>query len=317
MTQVVGARGATLAVATPAQAFVLAGLLRLGSRRPVLVVTPTGAAASQLAHDLGVFTAERGDGSPTVEVFPAWETLPFERVSPEVHTMGRRLHLLWRLGGPGAGEGTGPDILVAPVKAVLQRLGPWRTAARPVVVERGDRVVVDALVADLVALGYRRESIVEHRGELAVRGGIVDVFPSTADEPVRIDLWGDEIDRLTRFDVADQRSTDDLDRVELYGCRELVADQAMRSRAAGLVGTAPWGRHQWERIADGQQFDGMESWLPWLVEGEELLCDLLGDDALVVLVEPRRVRDRAGRAPRRGVVPGRRPGRHMGARCRR
>ena len=125
--------------------------------------------------------------------------------------------------------------MVAPVKAVLQRLGPWRTAARPVVVARGDRVVVDDLVAELVALGYRRESIVEHRGELAVRGGIVDVFPSTADEPVRIDLWGDEVDRLTRFDVADQRSTDDLDRVELFGCRELVADDAMRD-AGGRPG---------------------------------------------------------------------------------
>ena len=293
MTSVVGARGATLAVTTPAQAFVLAGLLRLGTRRPVLVVTPTGAAAAQLAHDLDVFAEPETGGVSPVAVFPAWETLPFERVSPEVHTMGRRLRLLWELGGPDAGDGTGPGIVVAPVKAVLQRLGPWRTAARPVVVGRGDRVVVDELVADLVARGYRRESIVEHRGELAVRGGIVDVFPSTADEPVRIDLWGDEVDRLTRFDVADQRSTDDLDRVELYGCRELVADEAMRERASGLVGSAPWGRHQWDRIADGQQFDGMESWLPWLVEGEELLCDLLGDDALVVLVEPRRVRDRA------------------------
>ena len=293
MTSVVGARGATLAVTTPAQAFVLAGLLRLGTRRPVLVVTPTGAAAAQLAHDLDVFAEPGTGGVSPVAVFPAWETLPFERVSPEVHTMGRRLRLLWELGGPDAGDGTGPGIVVAPVKAVLQRLGPWRTAARPVVIGRGDRVVVDELVADLVARGYRRESIVEHRGELAVRGGIVDVFPSTADEPVRIDLWGDEVDRLTRFDVADQRSTDDLDRVELYGCRELVADEAMRERASGLVGSAPWGRHQWDRIADGQQFDGMESWLPWLVEGEELLCDLLGDDALVVLVEPRRVRDRA------------------------
>ena len=293
MTSVVGARGATLAVATPAQAFVLAGLLRLGTRRPVLIVTPTGQAASQLAHDLEVFAGVRGDGPSSVEVFPAWETLPFERVSPEVHTMGRRLRLLWHLGGPDADEMIGPDIVVAPIKAVLQRLGPWRTAARPVVVERGDQVVVDQLVADLVALGYRRESLVEHRGELAVRGGIVDVFPSTADEPIRIDLWGDEVDRLTRFDVADQRSTDDLDRVELFGCRELVADQAMRDRAAALVGAAPWGRQQWDRIADGQQFDGMESWLPWLVEGEELLCDLLGDDALVVLVGPRRVRDRA------------------------
>ncbi len=127
-----------------------------------------------------------------------------------------------------------------------------------------------------------------------MRGGIVDVFPSTADSPVRIDLWGDEVDRLTRFDVADQRSVEDLARVELFGCREVVLDEVMRKRAAHLVGAEPWGRQQWERLADGMVFDGMESWLPWLVEGEEVLCDLLGDDALVVLVEPRRVRDRAG-----------------------
>jgi transcription-repair coupling factor (superfamily II helicase) len=297
MTAVVGARGATLAVSTPAQAFVLAGLVRLGSKRPVLVVTPTAAAAAQLAHDLGAFaTASSDDGdtpgtAPVVELFPAWETLPFERISPEVHTMGRRLRLLWALGGGSATPV--PDIVVAPVKAVLQRLGPWRTAAAPVVVAKGDRVVVDDLVAELVGRGYRRESLVEHRGELAVRGGIVDVFPSTADEPVRIDLWGDEVDRLTTFDVADQRSTEDLDAVALFGCREVVPDAAMRDRAAGLVATAPWGRHQWDRIAHGEQFDGMESWLPWLVDGEELVCDLLDDDAQVVLVEPRRVRDRA------------------------
>jgi transcription-repair coupling factor (superfamily II helicase) len=232
-----------------------------------------------------------------VEVFPAWETLPFERVSPDIFTMGRRLRVLWQLGGlaegltPGA---PGPEVLVAPIKAVLQRLGPWRSASRPVVVAKGDRVDADALTARLVEMGYRRESLVEHRGELAVRGGIVDVFPSTADEPIRIDLWGDEVDRLTRFDVADQRSTDDLDRVELFGCRELVADETMRKRASELVGSAPWGRHQWDRLADGEQFDGMESWLPWLVDSEELVTDLVGDDAVVVLVEPRRVRDRAG-----------------------
>ena len=309
MARVVGASNATLAVATPAQAFVLAGLIRLGSRRPVLVITPTGAAADQLAHDLEAFTG--ADGATKVEVFPAWETLPFERVSPDVATMGRRLRLLWQLaGGPGPStgpstgseSGPGPDtdpdhtpaIVVAPIKAVLQRLGPWRTAARPVVVAQGDQVIVEELVGQLVSMGYRRESIVEHRGELAVRGGIVDVFPSTADEPVRIDLWGDEVDRLTRFDVSDQRSIDDLARVELFGCRELVVDETMMKRAADLVGSAPWGRHQWNRLADGEQFDGMESWLPWLADSEELITDLLGDGALVVLVEPRRVRDRAG-----------------------
>ncbi len=311
MTRVVGVSNATLAVATPAQAFVLAGLVRLSSRRPVLVVTPTAAAADQLAHDLAAFVAgsgagpgssegegegtdQPGSGRSTVEVFPAWETLPFERVSPDVSTMGRRLRILWDLSGAADGEPSGAEIVVAPIKAVLQRLGPFRTAARPVTVAKGDRIDVDELVGRLVAMGYRRESIVEHRGELAVRGGIVDVFPSTADQPVRIDLWGDEVDRLTRFDVADQRSIDDVGPVELFGCRELVCDETMRKRAAELVGSAPWGRHQWSRLADGEQFDGMESWLPWLVDTDELVSDLLGDDALVVLVEPRRVRDRAG-----------------------
>ncbi len=290
-TRVVGAPDATLAVASPAQAFVLAGLIRLGSRRPVLVVTPTGASADQLAHDLEALVEPDGAG-PAVDVFPAWETLPFERVSPDVSTMGRRLRLLWQLGGGSAAER--PAVVVAPVKAVLQRLGPWRTAARPVVVSHGDRVVVDELVAELVGMGYRRESLVEHRGELAVRGGIVDVFPSTADDPIRIDLWGDEVDRLTRFDVADQRSIDDLATVELFACRELLPDEAVRRTAERMVGSAPWGREQWERLAEGQLFDGMESWLPWLSDGEELLADLLGDDAVVVVVEPRRVRDRAG-----------------------
>ena len=295
MARVVGASNATLAVATPAQAFVLAGLIRLGTRRPVLVVTATGAAADQLAHDLEAFTRggpELLEGTGTVEVFPAWETLPFERVSPDVSTMGRRLRLLWQVGGAQGADV--PGIVVAPIKAVLQRLGPWRSAARPVVVAKGDQIVVDELVGRLVGMGYRRESIVEHRGELAVRGGIVDVFPSTSEEPVRIDLWGDEVDRLTRFDVSDQRSIDDLAQIELFGCRELLVDEAMGRRAAGLVGSAPWGRHQWNRLADGDQFDGMESWLPWLADTEELITDLLGDDALVVLVEPRRVRDRAG-----------------------
>ncbi len=211
---------------------------------------------------------------------------------------------------------TGPDIVVAPIKAVLQRLGPFRTAARPVVVAKGDRIDVEELVGELVAMGYRRESIVEHRGELAVRGGIVDVFPSTADEPVRIDLWGDEVDRLTRFDVADQRSIDDLGAVELFGCRELVTDEAMRKRAAELVGSQPWGRHQWDRLADGDQFDGMESWLPWLM-------DVRGADQRPA---GRRRPGGAGRAPpgagpgrraaRRGGGVGRRPGLHLGARGR-
>nr|MDQ3293483.1 transcription-repair coupling factor [Actinomycetota bacterium] len=134
---------------------------------------------------------------------------------------------------------------------------------------------------------------VEHRGEVAVRGSIVDVFPSTADRPVRIDLWGDEVDRLTEFSVADQRSTVDLDEVVVLPARELLPTPEVRARAVQLVGAEPWGREQWERLSEGLIFDGMESWLPWLAPEGRLLTDLLPAEAQVVLVEPRRLRDRA------------------------
>ena len=283
----------TLAVPEAATAFVLAGVARLSGRRPMLVVTPTVRDAERMAHDLTTFL-----GSGSVELFPAWDTLPFERVSPEVATMGQRLKLLWHLGLTGSSgardvAAEAPAVVVAPVRALLQRLGPVDVAASPVTVVRGARIDLEELVGRLVARGYRREYQVEHRGEVSVRGGIVDVFASTSDLPVRIDLWGDEVDRLTEFDPGDQRSLGELDAVELFGCREVVPTEDVRARARALVGDAPWGRAQWERLAEGQLFDGMESWLPWLCEADRVLPDLLDGGARVVLVDPRRMRDRA------------------------
>ena len=144
-----------------------------------------------------------------------------------------------------------------------------------------------------MAKGYRREHQVEHRGEFAVRGGIVDVFPSTADVPVRIDLWGDEVDRLTAFSVSDQRSSHDLDAVALYGCRELVLTDGAARRGRTLAARRPWGASVWERLAEGEQFDGMESWLPFLDDTASASCPTCCRPAAqVVLVEPRRIRDR-------------------------
>ncbi|MBW3668390.1 MAG: transcription-repair coupling factor [Actinobacteria bacterium] len=279
-----GASSALLAVPEPARPFVIAGLAHLSGRHPLVVATPSATDAERIAHDLRAFL-----GDDAVDVFPAWETLPFERVSPSVETMGRRLRAMWRLRNPERM----PRVLVSPVKALVQRLGPHVEDAVPVTVKPGDRLDPVELVERLVAAGYRREYQVEHRGEVAVRGSIVDVFPSTADVPYRVDLWGDEVDRLTEFAVADQRSTVDVECVELFGCRELLPTAEVRERAARLVGEEPWGRDQWERLAEGLVFDGMESWLPWLTEGEHLLSDLIGADALVLLVEPRRMRDRA------------------------
>jgi len=308
---VIARTATTLAVPGPAQAYALAGLASLSGRGPLVVVTATAIDAERMAADLACFLAPApgasgdgasgdrasGDGAVTVgwsegpvALLPAWETLPFERVSPEVATMGRRLAVLWHLFG---GAPTRPAVVVAPVRALLQRLGPWREVAAPLVVTAGERLDAEVTVAALVGAGYRREHQVEHRGEVAVRGGIIDVFPSTAELPVRIDLWGDDVDRLTAFDVGDQRSVADLREAVIFGCRELLPTPDVQARAVALVGREPWGRAQWDRLADGQSFDGMESWLPWLCPDEELITDLLGSDAEVVLVEPRRVRDRA------------------------
>jgi transcription-repair coupling factor (superfamily II helicase) len=295
VTRLAGASSAVLAVPDPARAFVVAGLVRLSSRRPFIVAVPTTPDAERLASDLAVLLGTGERERPPVELFPAWETLPFERVSPNVETMGRRLRVLWRLANPDLAADRLPEVIVAPVRALVQRLAPPAPATvEPIDVRPGDQIDPDELVSRLVAAGYRREYQVEHRGEIAVRGSIVDVFPSTADAPVRIDLWGDEVDRLTTFAVADQRSLVDVDAVEIFGCREVIASPAVQERAASLVAEQPWGREQWERLAEGQVFDGMESWLPWLAPDEEVLPDKLGPSSQVLLVEPRRMRDRAG-----------------------
>ncbi|MGA0311632.1 MAG: transcription-repair coupling factor [Ilumatobacteraceae bacterium] len=284
---VMGALGdpsARIAVAEVARPVSIAALARLSERQPLVVACATGTDAARLHDDLCQLLPME-----SVALFPAWETLPFERVSPAIETMGRRLEVLWRL----RRSDDCPRVIVAGIRALLQRLGPGADAVSALEVAHGDVIDPEAIVRDLVAAGYRREELVEHRGEFARRGAIIDVFPSTADRPVRIDLWGDEVDRLTEFGVNDQRSISDIKSVRIFPARELTPDAAVRERAASLVASDPWGREQWERLAEGTHFDGMESWLPWLVDSDLLITDLLPESARVLLVEPRRMRDRA------------------------
>jgi transcription-repair coupling factor (superfamily II helicase) len=290
MAELLSADDARVVVPEQARALVLAAMAELSSAPVILVATPTAREAEQLQHDLAAFV-----GRDHVDVLAAWETLPYERVSPASETMGRRLRAMWRLrqeAGPHE-TSSAPRLVVAPIRALLQRLGPRVEDAEPVVVRRGAEVDAEQLIARLVHAGYRREYQVEHRGEIAVRGGIIDVFPSTDDLGIRIDLWGDEVERLTSFDVSDQRSVAEIEHTEIFGCRELVLTEQVRRRARRLSEDAPVARDVFERIAEGLLFDGMESWLPWLTDDERLFTDLLHPDARVVLVDPRRMRDRA------------------------
>ncbi len=284
LTQALGDPTGFVAVPESARALAIAALAQLGAKRPLVVACPTGTDAGQLYDDLVQYMPAN-----EVVLFPAWETLPFERVSPSVETMGHRMEVLWRL----RSADRCPAIIVAGVRALLQRLGPGANETDPIRVSKGAILDPDALMAQLIQFGYRREELVEHRGEVAQRGAIIDIFPSTSDAPIRIDLWGDEVDRLTEFAVNDQRSTLDLDEALVFPARELIPTEDVRARAAGLVATEPWGREHWERLAEGTLFDGMESWLPWLVDGDQLITDVLPATAKVALVEPRRMRDRA------------------------
>ena len=274
---------ATLACSEIARPLVIAGLAERWSNSTLVVATPTGTAAQMIHEDLVHYV-----GADNALLFPAWETLPFERVSPSVESMGKRLEVLWRLRASDK-----PRIVVGSVRALLQKLAPGATTREPIIVRRGTDVNADHLMERLIADGYRREDLVEHRGECAQRGSIIDVFPSTTDAPIRIDLWGDEVDRLTTFNVNDQRSADDLDEIVIFPAREVELTNDVRERARSLMSSEPWGVEQWDRLAEGQQFEGMESWLPWLVERDELLTDILGSDTKLVLVEPRRMHARA------------------------
>jgi len=283
LLSLLGRRTATVAVPTAARSMAVAGLSAASERRPLLVAVPTRTEAETLASDIAAFL-----GPGEVEELPAWETLPFERVSPSIETMGRRCRVLHRMTDPESV----PAVVVVSARALAQFVDP-SAATPPITVRLGDAVDQVELVKRLSAFGYRREHQVEHRGEMAVRGSIVDIYPSTGATPVRIDFWGDDVDRIAEFSVGDQRSVASLEQVEVYPARELRPDAAMRRRAASLVATQPWGREQWDRLSDGDLFEGMESWWPWLVEWPSLLPDLVPGDGAVVLVEPRRLSDRA------------------------
>src|SRR5687767_11067337 len=135
-----GGSARVVAVSEAPRAFFLAGLARLTGRRPLVVGVPTTAEAERLAHDLRQFLPEGAVGGAAhdpIELFPAWETLPFERVSPATETMGRRLRVLWRLRCGAEDPSTLPAVIIAPVRALAQRLGPHVEDVVPITVRPG------------------------------------------------------------------------------------------------------------------------------------------------------------------------------------
>ncbi|GFG74889.1 transcription-repair-coupling factor [Mycobacterium botniense] len=291
-------RPAELALVGPASArpFVASALSRQG---PLLVVTATGREAEDLAAELG------GVFGDAVAMFPAWETLPHERLSPGVDTMGARVSLLRRLAHPeDARLGPPLRVVVTPVRSLLQPMVQRLGEIEPLTLTVGQEIAFETVIRRLVELAYTRSDMVGRRGEFAVRGGILDVFPPTAEHPVRVEFWGDEISEMRMFSVADQRSLPEIriDTVVAVACRELLLTDDVRSRAAALAAQYPPGSDAMSgstadmlaKLADGIPVDGMEALLPVLYPGQlTLLVDQLAEGTPVLVCDPEKVRARA------------------------
>ncbi|MET7713643.1 transcription-repair coupling factor [Streptomyces sp. NPDC005407] len=273
-----------------ARAFAVAALAR-ESGRPVLAVTATGREAEDLAAALRSLLPEEG-----IAEYPSWETLPHERLSPRSDTVGRRLAVLRRLAHPADDDpAAGPvSVVVAPVRSVLQPQVKGLGDLEPVALRTGESADLGEVTEALAAAAYSRVELVEKRGEFAVRGGILDVFPPTEEHPLRVEFWGDDVEEIRYFKVADQRSLE----VAEYGlwappCRELLLTDDVRQRAAALAEEHPELGELLGKIAEGIAVEGMESLAPVLVDDMELLIDVLPKGSMAVVCDPERVRTRA------------------------
>ncbi len=289
---------AELSLVGPASArlFVASALAQQGS---LLVVTATGREADDLAAELrGVF----GDA---VAVFPSWETLPHERLSPGVDTVGTRLMVLRRLAHPDDTRlGRPLRVVVTAARSLLQPMAPRLGHQEPVTLRVGQDIGFEEVIARLVELAYTRVDMVGRRGEFAVRGGILDIFAPTAEHPVRIEFWGDEVTEMRMFSVADQRSIPEIEVQTLIAvaCRELLLTDDVRARAAELVAQHPPGSDaitgsvtdMLAKLAEGIPVDGMEALLPVLrPDDHALLVEQLAEGTPVLLCDPEKVRTRA------------------------
>lgn len=291
-------RPADLALVGPASARVLVAAA-LAQNGPLLVVAATGREADELTAELcGVF----GD---SVALFPSWETLPHERLSPGVETVGARLMLLRRLARPDDETLGAPlRVVVTTTRSLLQPMAPDLVDIEPVTLSVGAEMEFEDVVARLVDLSYTRVDMVGKRGEFAVRGGILDVFPPTAEHPVRVEFWGDEISEMRAFAIADQRSIPEVpvQTVVAVPCRELLMTDDVRERAAALAAEHPTTENtvpgtvpdMLAKLAEGIPVDGMEALLPLLHPIEPTtLTRHLPEGAPVLVCDPEKVRTRA------------------------
>ena len=258
-------------------------MLCLNQKNSILIVTTSTRAATELADELTSLV-----GKDQVVNFPAWETLPHERLSPKSDTVTARFKALNRISNNQS------KYIVCSIRALLQPIIANDLKKSIIRIEKNLEIRMSDLIEQLSRFGYQRSDLVEKRGDFAVRGGILDLFPPDQEHPIRIDFFGDEIDDISYFAIADQRSIQKISAaIEIYPCRELLIDSNVKTKAAKLGEKFPQIKELTDKLIEGITFEGMESLAAGVADDFKSLLDFLPKDHQIWFIDEPRIRSRS------------------------
>ncbi len=257
--------------------WLMTDLARAATRRAVFIATDE-AEMRGVADTAHWFAPE-----VRVLTFPAWDCLPYDRASPSLRVTSERMATLSAL----QDKTSGPQLLVTTVNAASQRtLTPFRLRQLVAKLAPGERIDRDDLAKLLQANGYVRSETVADAGDYAVRGSLVDLFPSGMDHALRLDFFGDEIESIRSFDPADQRTIGPVEGFTLLPASESLIDEEsikrFRSRYRETFGATATGDPLYQAVSDGRRLAGMDHWLPFFENKLSTFFDHIGADDIIV-----------------------------------
>ena len=259
------------------------GFLAATSNTPLLIITTSTRHAEELSQEISSWI-----GKDLVVNFPAWETLPHERLSPKADTVTARFKALNKISDQKV------RVIVCSVRALLQPIIANNLNASIIKIQQGLNLHMHELMNQLIRFGFSRSDLVERRGDFAVRGGILDIFPADQDHPIRIDFFGDEIEELSFFSISDQRSLEKIKvEMSIYPCREMLIDEKLKQKARTLGKDFPEIKDLTEKICEGILFEGMESLAAGLVDDFKSITDYLSPSTQIWLIDEPRIKSRA------------------------
>jgi len=257
-------------------------LASLSKSAPVLIIAPSTRIADELSDEIKSLIGDH------VINFPAWETLPHERLSPKSDTVTARFKALNNI------KNSETKFVVCSIRALLQPIIANDLKNSQIKIKQSQSIKMLDLIEQLSKFGYTGSDLVEKRGDFAVRGGILDLFAPDQEHPIRIDFFGDEIDELSFFAISDQRSIEKIQsEILIFPCRELLIDAEVKKRAKDLGKLFPQIQDLTSKLSEGITFEGMESLAAGVVSEFNSILDYLPAGYQIWLIDEPRIRSRA------------------------